>query len=155
MEYTGMVLGKLDHLLAIAKNARFTCPLSLSRGMWIQRRAIRIIASDNLFTILDTEARCVPMISPIMRKKQPLAAYNKIVAQLHHWRHKWSPWVPKVKLVHHIQDSLFPQPKALAETLVTECLQWVYPIKDYPWDRGVNCQLMALTAQEPPHGGHF
>ena len=77
MEYTGMVLGKLDHLPAIAKNARFTCALSLSWGMWIQRRAIRIIASDTLFTILDTEARCVPMISPIIRKKHPLAAHSK------------------------------------------------------------------------------
>ena len=77
MEYTGLVLGKLDHLPAIAKNARFACALSLSRSMLIQRRAIRIIASDTLFTILDTEAPCVPMMSPIMRKKQPLATHNK------------------------------------------------------------------------------
>ena len=70
MEYTGMVLGKLDHLPAIVKNACFTCALSLSRGMWMQRCAIRIIAIDTLFMILHTEARCVPMMSPIMRKKR-------------------------------------------------------------------------------------
>ena len=46
-------------------------------------------------------------------------------AQLHHRWHKWSPWIPKVKFVYHIQNSVFPQPKALAETLVTKCLQWV------------------------------